>query len=349
MTEPQPEHEAEEADKLVEKEQPSHGDGGDNREVIKDLRRAMQKMATDHERAMADILRRLEQAAAPNVTVHVQTPTPLPKIRLFNGLQPANNQECTYEEWRVQAKLMEKDEAVKDGALVLKRSLRGVALQQFTELNTSNISVVIKHFDKLFGCTKSAEDLYIDICQMRQGKESAGDFLTTLCDKLQTVKTKAGFDSTEFNRRLFLVFTKTCDVVLCRELRSRFGIPGDATPTFQEVLEYVRKVDDLEKMRAPSKSSPAVRAMAAQAEEFQADDNRPPRRPRYSQSGDFHATGNRPRGSPRYCYRCGLEGHFHANCQNEQNPNLVAERERQKRKHTNTWRERKGLAPLPLN
>jgi len=305
---------------------------------VQALRKVIQDMAVEHERAMADVLRRLEQVctAAPRVTVQVQPPPRLPKLHLLTGLPPANQQEVSYAEWREQAMVVMEDECVDDKLTYMKRSLRSVALAQFHDSKPTGGQELIELFDRLFGCVKSAEDLYLDICQMRQGRESAAEFLTMLCGKLREVKRKAGFNDTEFHRRLYLVFTRACTCEnLCREVRSRYGIPGEAKPTFEEVLQYLRRVEDQDGARRLRRSS------TTQVHTLVADSQ-----PADSGKQDTAAT---KKAKVRYCFHCGQAGHFYEQCQNQANPTLVAERDREQRRLSNQWRLKKGLPALPLN
>ena len=311
------------------------GTEGDNTEV-QALRAAMEKMRLEHEQAMADLIRRLEKAASQQVTVQVQAPAPLPRLRIFTGLPPTNPQEATYEEWRSQVGALVHDATILDPLGLLRRSFRGVASNQCEQINFKSANELLKRLDALFGIVQTADDLYLELCQLQQGRQqTAADFLTLQCGRLQTVRDRAGFDSSEFHRRLYLVFSKACtNDNLTRELRGRFGIPGEASPTFEELLKYVRRIESLEGPRGKRSSNLQPQLlMQVTNEDARPNQQRPKKGPR----------------RPRYCFHCGQPGHQFKECQNPPDPALVAEREQERRRANNEWRKQKGLPTLPLN
>ncbi|KAL8567689.1 hypothetical protein ACOMHN_008997 [Nucella lapillus] len=302
--------------------------------AINALRQAMAKMQFEHECAMSDLLRRMNEATTAPVPVVVQAPQ-LPRLRLLTGLPPINQQEATYDDLRAQAACIADDATIHDPAAYIRRSLRGVARTQCDTIKSSDAKAILAHLGSLFGVLKTPEDLYLDLCQIRQGRnQTTADLLTLQCDKLQNIRKMAEYSDKEFHRRLFSVFTRACtDDNLCRELRSRFGLPGEAAPRFVEVLQYVRKIEDLEgpkqKRQYPAQPQPTM----SQVHVVPNAQMEPGRRP----------------AKTRYCYRCGLDGHLWARCENSANPTLVAERDRARRQADNQWRQRKGLPTLPLN
>ena len=324
-------------------------EGGSAEDEIRALKTAMAEMQANHERAMTSLLERFEQMVsratqpAQPVNIQVQAPPPLPRLRLFTGLPPTNPQEASYEDWRAQAKAAMKDTAIQDHVLYLQRSLRGVAFTQCETLKPGRAQVLIEHFDKLFGVAKSPDDMFLDLYSTRQGRhQTVADLLTSICGRLQTIKEKSGFGEEEFNRRLYLILMKACcSDHITRELRSHFGIPGEAHPSYETLLHYIRRVEELDGPKSRPKPEAAVTSGAHLSTTGVASSGP-------SSTGDRNrqaAAGRRP----KYCFKCGLEGHFYASCTNPANVDLVAKRERENRRRTNDWRQKKGLPPLPLN
>ena len=326
---------------------------GDAEKEIQALKTAMAKMQVDRERAMEDLLRRFEQAATQKtqpvqpVNIQVQAPPPLPRLRVFTGLPPTSQQEASFEDWRAQAKVVMNDSAIQDAVQYLQRSLRGVALMQCETLKPKSAQALIDHFDKLFGVVKSPDDMFLDLYSIRQGRhQTVADLLTSICGRLQTIRERASLKNEEFDRRLYLILMRACSSdSLSRELRGHFGIPGEAHPTYEDLLHYIRRIEELDGPRSRPKpetavtssvhlaNSPGAMEMAAIGSASTGAQNR-------------HLEAKR---RTKYCFKCGLPGHFYANCGNPDNVDLVARRERENRRRTNEWRQKKGLSPLPLN
>lgn len=281
----------------------------------------------------------LQQASTQAVTVHVQQPAVVPKIKTFTGLPPTNSQETTFAEWRQQISESLEEPSITDKTAFLKRSLKGAALRQANGLKTDNPRAIITHLTALFGDLKSAEEEYLELCQQKaQRNQPLADFALTLYTRMQDLGERASLSDAEVNRRLYYAFSRSCtNQLLTLELRNKFGVPGESAPAFKELYRYLRQIEDLEPTARKGFSPTSPEPRPQRATHVAAHDVRQQPTP---------AT-RRPKS--RYCYRCGEEGHFFKNCENPPNPLLVAEREREKRKRENEWRRRKGLPTLPEN
>ena len=309
------------------------------------LREQMASLQMNTSRQISDLQERIH---VPNVppTIEVLPPQPLPKLKIFTGLAPTNNLEATYEDWRSQAKAAIKDTAVRNPLNHLQRSLRGAALAQCEAVAPSSAQDLLKSFDKLFGEIKDPQELLFELYSSKQAAgQSLADLLTSLYNKLLKIKEVKDMPDREFNSSLFQSLSKACtNEGLARELRTRFGIPGEATPSYQELLYYLRRVEDLDQPRTAKRDN-FRRPIAGQHQELP----QPPPTPPPSQQTKT-AGPQRPKTVKGYCYNCGeVDSHLWKECQNPRNPDLVRQREEERRHKRNQWCEKKGLPTIPLN
>lgn len=295
---------------------------------LKVLQEQMAAMQLRHEEQMRILQQQMETAETRDVRVNVQPTLHTPKLKIFTGLPPTNNQEVSFEEWRQQVTQTIDDDAIHDKGAFLRRSLRGAALKQVNDLKTNDAKQVLKHLTTLFGVIKSPEEEYLEICQLKPKKDQAlVDFLLVLYSRMNDLQERGKFQADELKRRLYYAFSKGCNnPLLALECRNKFGIPGEATPAFEDLYRYLRQVQDLE---------PATKRRGGEVSN--------------AHSG-AHSAETTARGSRKsYCFKCGEDSHFYRECTNPANAKLVAEREREKKRKTNEWRQKKGLPTLPLN
>ena len=310
----------------------------DQREAA--LREAMATLRVDTTRQIEELKGQIINRSSENPTIELLPPQPLPRMKIFTGLPPTGNLEGSYEEWRTQAKAALNDTAIKDPLNFLKRSLRGVTLSECETVKPINASALLKQFDQLFGDVKNPEDLLFELYSHKQSADQKlSDLLTVLYGKLMKIKELQDFTEEEFSRKLYQALSKACTQEgVVQELRSRFGFPGEASPSYQELLGYIRRVEDLDAPRMKRESRKAVSG----AHQTQVPE--PEVKPMKHQS---QTSASKP--SQRYCYKCGQYNHIWNGCKNPANPELVHERDMEQRIKQNLWRERMGLPTLHLN
>ena len=274
-----------------------------------ELERRYQRHTDEMERKL-----RAQSTQAPSVIV--SAPAPLPRLRHFTGRAPASKEEATYSEWRRAAKSV--DPSTTDALGYLKRSLGGVALSQGQ--SARSIPKLLELLDGLYGDTKTFFELYEELSHKHQGRgQSAADFLSELMEQLGRMGERQHLEETEVHQMMYQAFLRACNNnPLTREVRARYGPPGPKSPSYQDLLRYVRQIEDLDSVRARDRPQGRVQATAAALQREDEEAVAAVQQTAPSQSAT--AGRGRERGKrPFHCLNCGLAGHNLANCGNPPN------------------------------
>ena len=157
-----------------------------------------------------------------------------PRLRPFSGDIPTPAGEASYEEFRSQ---LPRDLDLPR----LKSSLRGTAYKQCHTLGSTD--TILERLELLFGDLTPLEDLLEDFQNDRKLlKEQPSDYLIRLWSKINRVASKCSMESSELSRKLYHKFVRGLPSVssLTIECRTKFGIPGNASPKVDDLLTYVR-------------------------------------------------------------------------------------------------------------
>ena len=310
------------------------------------LQDQLQALKLQYASAQASFETQLEAAKQPKMTVVAQAVPQLPKVKTFTGLAPASPQEATFSDWHVQMREAVEDESVLNKGGFVRRHLRGPALHQVASLGTNDATTMLAHLSELFGDLKIPDDRYIEVCQMRpMSGQRLQEHLLLISQKMEEIQRSAKYVQEEYNRRLYLAFSKGCSGLVALELRNKWGVPGEGSPTFAALFRHIRQIEDLEPAKGRKGATPAEAAVHALSATEASD--QPSASGTASPSGQ--TTQRRGQAGKGYCFKCGLEGHMYRACRNPPNAALVGQREVERRQRNNVWRKRQGLPELPLN
>lgn len=284
---------------------------GENGRVA-ELERQLQELRESHAREMAA----LRGDPSHHITVQVQQPI-VPRPRIFTGLPPKGGNEVGFPEWEQQTEQLLSDPSSNSVDRV-RSSLRGLALEQTKDCQTT--AEILNTLHTLYGVISTTEDLYEEFCSLPlQKAEQPSQFLLRLWDKLLKMNKTTKFSDRDCRIKLYRAFMKATEgshTLLCLELRNRFGYPGVAEPSLDDLLTAVRRLEG-----APKQTSRSATAHVALVEDEelvdriaakvaarlqQASISTPP-----VQQPAVHPPPRAPRGP---CYRCGEVGHIARNC-----------------------------------
>ena len=242
-------------------------------------------------------------APAPTYVLPVQQP----RLGQFTGKPPIEKSQVSYKEWREQARQVETDRYLRDPLDYLKRSLRGVASREVQE--TTSMKELLQKLAALFGDTRSADDLLLDLFSWRQAKQQlASDLLTTMSERLDEVDRLQPMSLQSKNTKLFSAFMKAIySDDLTRELRAKFGTPGapgTVAPDFQVFYTHLKYLEADEAGRSRNRRGPTTSSAVHHVSSMTSPDE-PPTQHRRKGKGNIN------------CFQCALPGHTRANCPNQ--------------------------------
>ena len=251
----------------------------------------------------------------------VQVTVSIPdKLKIFTGLIPKGNAETDVETWLEQSKSVVRDASDTGAEKRLRGSLRGIAAESVSQCTTSN--EIINTVRSTFGSVQDPEGQLMEFAAKTVQKgENPSDFLSRLYAELIKIVPYVNISPDEQRRRLYRTFSgglKGKFDLVAVELRGKFGFPGTSSPSFVELLQFTKKVEQQTPVIAQRFESEAdlvqrvVEGVTAKLASVSAT------RKEETANNDVPREVRRQKGP---CYRCGQHGHFKAQCRNQRSGN----------------------------
>lgn len=275
---------------------------------------------------LAKMMAQLSTPAPVNVNVSMASH----RIGIFTGLKPSGGAEVEFSTWKDQVNTYT-NETTDNSQEVLRRvksSLKGVAKSQISDCTT--VESILEELSKTYSKTKCADDINLEFITIKpKREESPSEYLLKLWDFL----TREGqFSSEEIKRKVyhsFMTNIRSSFPLLELEVRTKFGIPGEAKPDLSDVLRTVR----LATVSAPSQQTArsqsqvtggeidydrlaeaVVKKLSTQLPNLSTEHSSTAEAPRaQAPPPDFQGAPRPRRGN---CYQCGRPGHIARFCRN---------------------------------